>query len=309
MKTLLVASGGGHLKQLHGLLDRFTEIEDRLWVTFDTGLSRSILKDESVEFAPYAHPHDIKGSIKDVFFALKLFRKHKFDRVISTGANLAVCFLPFAPIFGVKAIYIETATRTHSLSLTGKIIDRIPGIKRFCQSPLLANERWTYAGSVFDGYRAVHQPLNRPLRSLVVTVGSNDSYGFDRLLKRLMNIVPPNVEVLWQVGDTTLRIAGARPSVDGAELEAAFASSDAIIAHAGTGSALSAVEAGKFPVLAIRRSAHNEHIDDHQELTAKRLAVANLALPVEADEITWQDVETAANWKVVFDASELPPLA
>lgn len=308
MTTLLVASGGGHLKQLRGLADRFDIDDDRLWVTFDTGLSRSILQTDNVVFAPYAHPHDIWGNLKDVVFALKLFRKHKVSRVISTGANVAVCFLPFAWIFGAKAIYIETATRTHELSLTGKIVDRLPRIKRYCQSPALANKRWTYAGSVFDGFEAKHRPLANGVKSIVVTLGSNDSYGFDRLLKRVLEIVPPQVDVTWQTGKTDITIEGAHRSMSGDDLEAAMERADVVIAHAGTGSALSALEAGKYPVLVIRRAKHHEHIDDHQELTAKRLSVANLALPVEADELTWQDIETAGNWHVAFNAGHLPKL-
>ena len=47
MSTLLVCSVGGHLAELHRLLERMRGLgEERLWVTFDTPQSRSVLAEE-----------------------------------------------------------------------------------------------------------------------------------------------------------------------------------------------------------------------------------------------------------------------
>lgn len=305
MPTLLVASGGGHLKQLIKLRPRLGIEGDVTWVTFDTGLGRSLGESEEVLFAPYANPHDLAGTAKDAKFALDLFRSRKFDRVISTGANLAVAFLPVGLMFGAKATYIETATRSDALSVTGRVIDKVPRVQRFVQHRGLANKRWTLAGSVFDGFRA--QKFEAPeIKRVVVTLGSNDSYGFDRLLVRLQEIIPPGVDVLWQTGKTTLKIDGAHETVPAAVLEAAMSEADVVVAHSGTGSALSALEAGRLPVLVVRRAAHDEHIDDHQELTANQLADVGLALSTEADEVTWRDLVSASRWRVVErDAPDL----
>ncbi len=44
MTALMVATNGGHLAQLAELAERMQEIEaDRLWITFDSPQSRSLL--------------------------------------------------------------------------------------------------------------------------------------------------------------------------------------------------------------------------------------------------------------------------
>ena len=50
MSTLLVASSGGHLKELHQLRDRVRGVSGPFrWVTFDTPQSRSLLRDEDCD--------------------------------------------------------------------------------------------------------------------------------------------------------------------------------------------------------------------------------------------------------------------
>ncbi len=306
MTTLLIASGGGHLKQLHRLMPRLTIGEDRLWVTFDTGLSRSLLEDENVVFAPYAHPHDVRGTARNALLAMKLVRAQRFERAISTGANLAVSFLPVARVSGARADYIETATRANGPSLTGRVLQRVPGIHLYTQHARRAHGRWHYGGSVFEGFWAEHTSTTPAVKKIVVSLGSNDSYPFPRLVYHLLKIIPAGVEVLWQLGSTPLHVPFARASVPAKELESAMREADVVIAHAGTGAALSALEAGKFPVLVPRRAAHNEHVDDHQELTSEFLSNIGLALAAEAEELTWDDICAAASWRVGEGSDVVP---
>lgn len=296
MTTLLVASGGGHLKQLHRLLPRLGVDGHRVWVTFDTGLSRSLLAEEEVAYAPYAHPHDLRGTVKDAAFTLSLLRRHKVDRAISTGANLAVATLPFLPLKRGRAEYIESATRSQGPSLSGRMLQKVPGIALYTQHPGWADKRWKYGGSVFENFSARHTDKPTIVRKIVVTLGSNDSFPFDRLVRRLQQVIPNDVEVLWQLGFTASTVPNARASVPHAELEAAMKEADAVIAHAGTGSAISALECGRVPVLVPRRAAHQEHVDDHQQLTCDYLSGLGLALVSEADELGWDDVVGSARW-------------
>ncbi len=99
-------------------------------------------------------------------------------------------------------------------------------------------------------------------------------YGFRRLVDRLLQILPSDVEVLWQTGATDVRDVPirARRLIPARELDRFVAEADVVVAHAGTGSALTALEAGKCPVLVPRRQAHQEHVDDHQRLIARHLA-------------------------------------
>ena len=70
------------------------------------------------------------------------------------------------------------------------------------------------------------------------------------------------------------------------ELEAAMAEADVVVAHAGTGTALTAFELGRCPVLVPRRARHAEHVDDHQVGAAAALAARSLVLYAEVEDLT-----------------------
>ena len=63
-----------------------------------------------------------------------------------------------------------------------------------------------------------------------------------------------------------------------------------MISHAGTGSALAALNAGRYPILATRDSARGEQIDDHQHELAAELASRGLAMHRDAQAITVDDM-------------------
>ncbi len=69
---------------------------------------------------------------------------------------------------------------------------------------------------------------------------------------------------------------------------------DVVVAHAGVGTALAALEVGKCPVLVPRRLAHGEHVDDHQTQIAGELSRRGLALTVDADALTLDHLLEAA---------------
>ena len=89
--------------------------------------------------------------------------------------------------------------------------------------------------------------------------GKQDRYPFPRLLTRLVEILPPTIDVLWQVGATVIgkMPAGARYQVPSAELRQAMREADVVIAHAGVGSALAAMQAGRRALVVPRRRAHS----------------------------------------------------
>lgn len=298
MCTLLVASGGGHLKQLHRLLPRLGVGSRRRWLTFDTPLARSLLEDEDVDFAPLASPHDLLGTIRDTRAAARTLRRHQVTDVISTGANLAVATMPLARAMGIRCTYIESATRADGPSLTGRILAKVPGVDLWTQHPHLARGRWRYGGSVFDGFRVERAPAPRPVRTIVVTTGVNERYPFTRLVDRLRTIIPARIDVHWQTGTTPAE--GALPGVEMQEL---LRHADLVIAHAGTGSAISALESGHRPVLVPRRRAWGEHVDDHQLATATHLRQLGLATVVDVDDVTWDQITLAAGWNVTAVAA------
>jgi UDP-N-acetylglucosamine transferase subunit ALG13 len=115
--------------------------------------------------------------------------------------------------------------------------------------------------------------------------------------------------VLWQTGSTDctgLDII-TRPQVPSSELQDAMRDADVVVAHAGTGVALAALEAGKWPVLVPRRAAFGEHVDDHQTGIARELGGRGLAVVREADQIVLDDL-VAATAKRVTRVVDVPKL-
>lgn len=310
MSTLLVSSVGGHLTQLHRLLPNLQGIDsDRRWVTFDTPQSRSMLDGEDVMFLDYTGPRDVKNIVRHTAAARRLFRgRHPYSTVVSTGSGIALSFLPLGRLRGASCHYIESFTRSAGPSATGRILSRTPGISVYTQYPGWARRPWTYAGSVFDVFRSAAQVESMPvIKRAVVTVGTMEDYPFRRLIERARELLPPSVEVLWQVGCTDvddLPIAAHR-QLPAHELQAAIAAADVVVAHAGCGSAVAALETGKKPVLVPRREAFGENVDEHQALLAQELSRRDLAVARPVEELTFNDLQSAARSSVrVVPASE-----
>jgi UDP-N-acetylglucosamine--N-acetylmuramyl-(pentapeptide) pyrophosphoryl-undecaprenol N-acetylglucosamine transferase len=297
--TLLVASTGGHLAELHDLVPRLG-VGDRRWVTFDSPQSRSLLEGEDVVHVPPATSRDLVGAVRDLLVARRMFGKQRYDRVISTGASVAMSFFLPATAAGVPCAYIESATRTRGPSLTGRMAARLPRTRLYTQYPSWADDTWQYGGSIFDAFVAEPLPVPPPVRKVVVTLGTHQRYTFPRLLNRLVELLPPTCEVLWQVGATVIdkMPAGARRQVPIPEMRQAMREADVVISHAGVGSALAAMQAGRRAVYVPRRRAHAEHVDDHQVEMARELEGRSLVVAREAGELTLADLDTAAAWTV-----------
>ncbi len=312
MSLLLVCSGGGHLKQLHQLAGRIPGGDrDRTWVTFDTGLSRGLLAGEDVRYATYAAPRDARNIARNAALAVRVLARQRWDAVISTGSSLAVDFLPLAAARGASAHFIETAARAAGPSLTGRILAPVPGVRTYTQYPAWASERWVYAGSIFDSFEPGPRRQRgdgRAVASAVVTVGTTESYGFERMLTPLVALLA-GADVLWQTGVSDVRglgIAG-RESVPHPEVLAAVAAADVVVGHAGTGAALTALEAGRCPVLVPRLARHGEHVDDHQVQVADELHDRGLAIRCDAEDLTTEVLAEAAERSVARVAAP-PPL-
>ncbi|MGN9919875.1 glycosyltransferase [Micromonospora palomenae] len=308
MTTLLVASTGGHLAELHDLAPRLGVQDDCVWATFDSPQSRSLLDGQEVIHVPPATTRDAVGALRDLLAARRVFGGGRFRQVISTGASVAMSFFLPAVRHGLACHYIESATRTEGPSLTGRLVARVPRTRLYTQYPGWAAGRWTYGGSIFDGYLATRRATPRPVSRIVVALGTHDRFGFPRLLRRLIDVLPPEAEVLWQVGSTVVPTmpAGARRQVPYAEMQQAMREADVVVTHAGVGSALAAMRAGHRAVYVPRRRRHGEHVDDHQVAMARELDRRGLVLAREADEITVDDLAEAASWTVGASGAPAP---
>jgi UDP-N-acetylglucosamine--N-acetylmuramyl-(pentapeptide) pyrophosphoryl-undecaprenol N-acetylglucosamine transferase len=311
MTTLFVSSAGGHLAELHSLVPRLTGVDsDRMWVTFDTPQSRSLLEDENVIYADYTESRDIKSVLRNSVLARRLFRRrHPFSTVISAGSGIALSFLPIGRLRGASCHYIEASARSMGPSVTGRLLGCVPGIALYSQYPSWAKPPWKYAGSVLDAFTpGPPRTDDAAITRAVVMVGTMELYPFRRLIERALKIIPANAEVLWQTGCTDvsdLPIVAHRqlPSRD---LQDAIEAADVVIAHAGCGSSLAALEVGKKPVLVPRLRVHGECVDDHQLLIAEQLAKRDLAVARSADELTLADLRLARQSTVRCESGSAP---
>lgn len=294
---LAVASTGGHLNELHHLLPRLRPAPDHVeWVTFDTPQSRSLLDGERVHYVratPTRSPVAVAANLRP---ALGLLRTRRFSGVVSTGAGVALSFLPAAGALRIPAHYIESATRLDGPSTTGRILARTPGVHTYTQEERWAGPRWLFRGSVFEGFEP-DDPGVAPatIRRAVVVLGTNP-YSFPRLVERLVELLPQDAETIWQTGVTPTAGLGidAREHWPARELHAAMAEADVVVAHAGIGAALAALESGRIPVLVPRLSARGEQVDDHQVVIAGELEERGLAITSSPDDLTLDTLLRAA---------------
>jgi len=121
MKICLVCSSGGHFFALYSLEDFWKDFE-HFWVTFPKRDTESLLRNEKSYWAYSPTNRNLKNLIRNLILAIKILRQEKPNIIISTGAGVSVPFIYIGKLLGIKTVYIESLTRVHSLSLSGKII-------------------------------------------------------------------------------------------------------------------------------------------------------------------------------------------
>jgi len=149
------------------------------------------------------------------------------------------------------------------------------------------------------------------VRRGVVTLGTAQEFPFRRLLETLAPVLGPGgaleatagepVQTLWQTGGTPVDGLGirARAWLAADELARSLAEADVVVTHAGVGSALAALLAGRCPVLVPREVGRGEVGDDHQQQLARELSDRGLAIHRRVDQLTVDDLLLAASRRVV----------
>lgn len=323
VQSLFVASAGGHLEELRLISEHLPGGPREItWVTWETPQSRALLDGERRIFIEPTPSHSPAGTTKSMLAARAIVDPARFDEVVSTGALPAVPFMAVARARRIPCYYYESAARVAGPSLTGRLVELLPGVHRYCQYPDWAvrrpgsgignaltgglGPRWEYAGSVFDGYEP-GPVARRHLRRAVVMLGSS-SFGFRRLVVAALQALPSSCEVTWQTGSTD--VSGlpidATPMMDPSELAVAVETADVVISHAGVGSALLAFRYGHCPILVARRSAFHEHTDDHQLALARDLGERGLAIACDADGLVRRAVDLAVSRTVAVAGAPGP---
>ncbi|XVX19513.1 glycosyltransferase [Actinomycetota bacterium] len=313
-RTLLLASTGGHLEELARLWPRFQPAPaEVVWATFDSPQSRSLLADQHVEFIRPVAPREARAAARSVPEARRFLRKHGITQVVSTGSAVAVPWLTAARALRLPAHYIESAARGDGPSLSGRMLMTVPGVHLYCQSPAWADRRWSFRGSLFDSYLSAVAPADREpsVRRVVVTLGTL-GFGFRRAVEALVpaiaEVAAPDADVLWQTGATDVSGLGitAHDRVPSHDLQSAIEEADLVVAHAGVGSSLVALDAGHCPVVIPRLKAHNEHVDDHQTMLSSELSRRGLAVAATPESITAATLSEAARRAVSGNADAAP---
>lgn len=319
MTTLFLATTGGHLTQLSSISQRIPHDPDSVWVTHANEQSLSMLADCDVEYIPYVGVRDVRGVLGCVPQARTLHRRRHFTRAVSTGSGIAIGFLPYLAAMGVDCHYIESAARVAGPSVTGRLLRRVPGITTYTQHKHWSDKHWHYGGNGFDAFEPVPEirTLDDPVR-VVVTVGTAREYPFRRLMVRLSKLLAPGggleqasglpVEVLWQTGGAPVDDLPIEPTpfLPAADLMSALAEADIVVSHAGTGSALANLAAGRYAVMVHRIAQFGEAGDDHQRELASELDSRGLALHRDASEITVDDLLATLS-TVVRRVAAVPP--
>jgi UDP-N-acetylglucosamine--N-acetylmuramyl-(pentapeptide) pyrophosphoryl-undecaprenol N-acetylglucosamine transferase len=259
---------------------------------------------------PFVGGRDPVNVLRNLTVAHGILRDGSVDTVVSTGSAVALPFFGLARARGLRCHYIESAARSDGPSMTGRLISRIPGVHLYAQYPVWARGRWNYSGSVFDSFERIASSPELPSRlaKVVVALGTYRGYGFPRLIRRLLAILPPEADVLWQTGDTDTSSFGisGHYAIPEKDLVEAMREADVVVAHAGVGTALAALEMGKCPVLVPRRLSQHEHVDDHQTQIATELSNRGLSVSIEADDLGYDDL-LAATGNRVATLTEIPP--
>lgn len=301
-EVVLIAASGGHLEQLKLLSERLPFDGERRWITFDLPQTRSLLAGERVSYVPYVAPRDIRGLLRNLPLGTLVGDASTTEAVVSTGAGMALAYLPRAAMSGIPTFYIESATRVTGPSMTGHLLSLVPKIQLHTQYQGWAGRRWTYAGSVFEGFETYddREFTGSEIRKVVVSLGTIRGFGFRRLVERVYELLDPDVDVTWQTGATDVTGLPIRPEnqLPRHELLRRIHEADVIVAHAGTGIALTALNAGLCPVLVPRQAAHNEHVDDHQAQIAKMLDQEGLAVVRCVEELGLDDLRRARTTRV-----------
>lgn len=132
---------------------------------------------------------------------------------------------------------------------------------------------------------------------IFATVGTQ--LPFDRLLLALDTwaAMHDDVPVLAQTGQTNAQYANLTvvAKMDAARFAEAVAQAKVIVAHAGMGTILTAIEAGKQVILLPRRADLGEHRNDHQRDTAFEMAALPNVTVVEDSSGLCQAISAALN--------------
>lgn len=300
-KLLLAASTGGHLVELLRQTQYLDPSDDSVWLTFRTPQSESLLRGRRVVFVPYVRPRDVSGVLRTMSTVRRLLAAERFDAAVSTGAAIALAVLPVAKAKGVPATYIESVCRVDGPSMTGRVLEVLRAADLRTQHASWAGGRWKVQPSVLATFERREREVPPVPRRLFVTLGTIEGYRFDAMVDAVLATGLAGPDTVWQLGftDRTDLPGEVHLAMAPHEFERAARDADVVITHAGVGTLLGMLESGIHPMMVVRRSARQEHVDDHQREIADFAKMLGIALSVEVDDLDADAVSEAARYEIV----------
>ncbi|HEY8533519.1 MAG TPA: glycosyltransferase [Micromonospora sp.] len=123
--------------------------------------------------------------------------------------------------------------------------------------------------------------------TILVAVGT-DKHRFDRLMDWLDEWFPTTsvrpTMVIQHGYSRPPKIPGGVQFLGHAELQEAMATATLVVCHGGPATILEARRHGHLPIVVPRDPSRQEHVDNHQQLFARRLAAAGMIALCESQE-------------------------
>lgn len=259
---------------------------------------------------PYIAPRDIKAITGSFFSIRNALRRERFDRVISTGAGLAVGAFLAAKSLGIPCRYVESVSRVEGPSLTGRIVERFRLADLYTQHSSWSSPKWKLHPSVLSRFRATESeaPSNHSSLKTFVTLGTIRPYPFNAAIEALIRVGAANEHTIWQLGVTKHDDLPGKvfEEMSSEDFHAAASKADVVVTHAGVGTILQLLEMGIHPVVLPRRSDLGEHVDNHQLQITQLVSELGVATAVSPSDLSFKHLLDAANTKTVTEGSSLP---
>jgi UDP-N-acetylglucosamine:LPS N-acetylglucosamine transferase len=145
MKTIAIASAGGHWIQLLRLKPAF-ESEELIFVSTDPAFAETV-KGHRFYDVPDANRWNKMQVLKMAVQVFRIMRREKPDVVISTGAAPGLLGMIAGRAVGAKTVWIDSIANVERLSLSGKLASHVAS-RTFTQWPHLATATVFYNGNV-----------------------------------------------------------------------------------------------------------------------------------------------------------------
>lgn len=272
MKICLAASGGGHVRQILDL-ESFWSGRDFFFVTEDTALGQTIAAKHPTYFVPHVALGQarlgkvgamLSGAIRNLVQSAKIIWRTRPDIVITTGAGSMFFILLLARIFGAKIVLIDSFARFERPSAFAKI-GGIFAHYRIAQAAASA-ANWPGA-ELYDPFRIIEGQRPPKRAFLFATVGA--TLPFDRLVEYVAvatekGLIEEKVLIQRGIGGLSPHTLESVETLPFDDVLAKLQDADIVVCHGGTGSLITALEAGCRVVAVPRQYELGEHYDDHQ---------------------------------------------